>query len=146
MARIKQITAIVMTWYLSLWGNLLLFPSESYAVAVATYMKDERIREHIPIQWDKRLSQLYAKALIKSLYPEWDRSEFRALAKLWGKESAWNPNAKNPTSSAYGIPQLLNLPTDTPAPLQIERGLAYIQHRYQKPSVAWSHWRNKKWY
>jgi hypothetical protein len=146
MARIKQITAIIMTWYLSLWGNLLFFPSESYAVAVATYMKDERLREHIPIHWDKRLSQSYAKVLMKSLYPEWDRSEFRALAKLWGKESAWNPNAKNPKSTAYGIPQLLNLPIDTPAPLQIERGLAYIQHRYSKPSVAWAHWRNKKWY
>jgi hypothetical protein len=83
---------------------------------------------------------------MKTQYPDWKRSEFKAVAKLWGKESAWNPKAKNSKSSAFGIPQLLNLSPETPAPLQIERGLAYIQHRYGKPSVAWAHWRNKKWY
>lgn len=146
MARIKQTLAIIMAWYLSFWGQLFGHPSESYAVAVATYMKDERLRESIHIKWDKQLSQVYAKLLMKTLYPNWDRSEFRALAKLWGKESAWNPDAKNPNSSAFGIPQLLNLSPDTPAPLQIERGLAYIQHRYDKPSIAWAHWRLHKWY
>jgi hypothetical protein len=79
-------------------------------------------------------------------YPEWNLSEHRALMKLWGKESACNPAADNPNSSAFGIPQLLNLDPSTPAPLQIERGLAYIQHRYEKPSVAWSHWRSNGWY
>jgi len=146
MARIKQTLAILMAWYLSFWAQLFGHPSESYAVAVATYMKDERLRESIHIKWDKQLSQVYAKLLMKTLYPQWDRSEFRALAKLWGKESAWNPDAKNPTSSAFGIPQLLNLHPSTPAPLQIERGLAYIQHRYDKPSIAWAHWRTYKWY
>lgn len=146
MARIKQITAVVMAWYLSFWTQVFSHPSESYAAAVATYMKDERLREHIPIKWDKQLSKVYAKLLMKTLYPTWDRSEFRALAKLWGKESAWNPEAQNPDSSAFGIPQLLNLSPTTPAPLQIERGLAYIQHRYEKPSVAWSHWRQYGWY
>jgi hypothetical protein len=43
-------------------------------------------------------------------YEQWDtKSEFRALAKLWGKESAWDHTAANPKSSAYGIPQLLKL-------------------------------------
>ena len=79
-------------------------------------------------------------------YPQWNLSEHHALMKLWGKESAWNPAADNPNSTAFGIPQLLNLDPSTPAPLQIERGLAYIQHRYEKPSVAWSHWRSNGWY
>jgi hypothetical protein len=34
----------------------------------------------------------------------------------------------------------------TPAPLQIKRGLAYIDHRYDKPSKAWAHWRANGWY
>ncbi len=46
----------------------------------------------------------------------------------------------------YGIAQVLNTKPGTPAPLQIERGLAYIQHRYKKPSAAWAHWRAKGWY
>ena len=80
-------------------------------------------------------------------YEHWDtKSEFRALAKLWGKESAWDHTAANPKSSAYGIPQLLKLKPETPAPVQIARGLAYIEHRYGKPSVAWAHWRKHKWY
>jgi hypothetical protein len=79
-------------------------------------------------------------------YPEWDIREHTALMKLWGKESAWNHQAKNPDSTAFGIPQLLNLNTKTPAPRQIERGLEYIKHRYGKPSVAWAHWENKNWY
>lgn len=146
MVRIKQAMTVAMAWYLSVWANIIHFPSESYAVAVATTLKDERLRQGTLIEWDKRLSKAYAKALIKSLYPQWDRSEFRALAKLWGKESAWNPEADNPDSTAFGIPQLLNLHPSTPAPLQIERGLAYIQHRYEKPSVAWAHWRMYGWY
>jgi len=41
---------------------------------------------------------------------------------------------------------LLGLAVGTPAPEQIARGLAYIQHRYGKPSVAWAHWRKHGWY
>ncbi len=146
MVRIKQIGAVMMAWYLTFWSQVFGHPTESYAAAVATYMKDERLREALPVVWDKPLSKSYTRLLMRTFYPEWKRSEFKAVAKLWGKESAWNPDAKNPTSSAFGIPQLLNLPEDTPAPLQIERGLAYIQHRYGKPSVAWQHWRKNKWY
>lgn len=146
MARFKQAIAVVMTWYLSIWSNIFHYPTESYALQVAESYKKEELRESMSIAWDKRLSKSYAKALMKQLYPQWDRSEFKSLGKLWGKESAWNPEAKNPDSSAFGIPQLLNLHPSTPAPLQIERGLAYIEHRYKKPSVAWAHWRNHKWY
>lgn len=146
MAYIKQVIAIITAWYLSFLGQIFGYPSESYAAAVATYIKSDTLKGSTVITWDKHLSKAYARLLMKTLYSEWDRSEFRALAKLWGKESAWNPRAKNPDSSAFGIPQLLNLSPDTPAPLQIERGLVYIKHRYDKPSVAWAHWRTYKWY
>jgi len=96
--------------------------------------------------WTQELSKSYAKIQMKLHYPKWDKAEHQALMKLWGKESAWNHKAKNPTSTAFGIPQLLDLNTKTPAPRQIERGLEYIKHRYKKPSVAWAHWENKNWY
>jgi hypothetical protein len=147
MVRVKQTVALVIAWYLAVWANLTHFPSQAYAVAVATRIQEEEwLQQSTIIRWDKRLSKAYAKALMKHSYPQWDRSEFRALAKLWGKESAWNPEADNPNSTAFGIPQLLNLHPSTPAPLQIERGLVYIQHRYDKPSIAWAHWRTYGWY
>ena len=146
MARIKQTLAITMAWYLSVWSNIFHHPTESYALRVAESYRNEELRESMSIAWNKQLSKSYARALMRAQYPQWDRSDFKSLAKLWGKESAWNPEAKNPDSSAFGIPQLLNLHPSTPAPLQIERGLVYIQHRYQKPSVAWAHWRTYKWY
>lgn len=99
-----------------------------------------------PIFWNKKMAKTYAAGYIKLHYPKWGRGEWRALVSLWGKESAWDHTADNPNSTAYGIAQVLNTKPGTPAPLQIEKGLEYIQHRYGKPSVAWSHWRKHKWY
>jgi hypothetical protein len=108
-------------------------------------MADRVKCENPNAQWNKKLSKAYAKLLVMEEYG-WNLSEYRALLKLWGKESAWNHTADNPESSAYGIAQVLNTKPGTPAPLQIERGLEYIQHRYEKPSIAWAHWRNNNWY
>lgn len=96
--------------------------------------------------WNKFTLKAYAKAYIKETYPKWGRNEWSALNKLWGKESAWDHTADNPTSSAYGVAQVLGTSLDTPAPLQIAKGLEYIVHRYDKPSIAWSHWRKHGWY
>jgi len=38
-----------------------------------------------------------------------DLDEFYCIDELWHKESRWKPDAKNPHSSAYGIPQLLKM-------------------------------------
>lgn len=146
MVHFKQAVTVVMAWYMSVWTQMFFHPTESYAIAVATRIKEQPEQQERIIKWDKQLSKVYAQSLMNILYPQWDKSEFKALKKLWGKESAWNPQAKNPNSSAFGIPQLLNLPINTPAPLQIERGLEYIEHRYGKPSVAWHHWRMNGWY
>lgn len=72
-------------------------------------------------------------------------SEFVCLIKLWNKESHWNYKADNPTSSAYGIAQMLNEDSKHPAE-QILNGLRYIEHRYDKPCNAWQFWLRKNWY
>jgi len=142
----KNKLAALFSWALTL--SSVLFPSQSYAIAVADRHKDtDNLKnERKEIRWTKSLSKSYAKAVISAQYENWGASEFRALKKLWGKESAWDHTADNPKSSAFGIPQLLKMKPDTPAPEQIARGLAYIQHRYGKPSVAWAHWRKHGWY
>jgi hypothetical protein len=99
-----------------------------------------------PIYWTAYMSKTYARGFMTLEYPTWGRAEWRSLLKLWGKESAWNHHADNPDSTAYGIAQVLNTKPGTPAPLQIEKGLEYIHHRYGKPSIAWAHWRKHGWY
>jgi hypothetical protein len=107
---------------------------------------DPKCVEFGPTIWSKQRAKAYALAYMKVHHPTWTRAEWRALAKLWGKESAWNMHADNPKSSAYGIAQVLNTKPGTPAPLQIEKGLSYIVHRYDKPSIAWAHHRKHNWY
>lgn len=74
--------------------------------------------------------------------------EFKCIEKLWTKESNWRPKAKNPYSTAYGIPQLLKMKETNPYK-QIDLGLKYIaKHRLYKgsPCLAWAHYKKKGWY
>ncbi|WP_092203166.1 aggregation-promoting factor C-terminal-like domain-containing protein [Blastococcus tunisiensis] len=80
-------------------------------------------------------------------------SEFSCLESLWGKESGWNPNAQNPTSTAYGIAQFLDstwagtgIAKTSDGYRQIDAGLIYIQNRFGSPCGAWSHSQAKGWY
>jgi len=79
--------------------------------------------------------------------------QFSCLENLWGKESRWNPNAQNPNSSAYGIPQLLDstwagtgIAKTSDGYRQIDAGLVYIDRAYGSPCGAWSHSQNTGWY
>ena len=138
----KRLLAGFLSWLLAFCLTPFL-PSPAYAAAVAVQLEANCINIST---WTPRMAKAYARALMKWEYPHWNRSEYTALAKLWGKESAWNHEAVNEKSTAAGIPQILGLDPRTPAPRQIERGLEYIQHRYEKPSVAWAHWRANGWY
>ena len=72
--------------------------------------------------------------------------EFVCLETLWTKESNWRYKAKNKNSSAYGIPQLLNMQETNPYK-QIDLGLKYIDKRYRgSPCKALSHHKKMGWY
>ena len=139
----KKLLAVSLSWLLGLLSAPFL-PSPAYAIAVATQLEANCLED--TSIWTPRMAKAYAKALILWEYPQWNRSEWIALDKLWTKESNWRPTADNKESNAGGIPQILGLDPSTPAPYQIERGLAYVEHRYERPSVAWAHWRSKGWY
>ena len=72
-------------------------------------------------------------------------TDFYCVDELWHKESRWNYKAKNPKSSAFGIPQILGLKEKNPIK-QIDKGLAYIKHRYDNPCNALAHHKIKGWY
>jgi len=67
-----------------------------------------------------------------------DDKQYRCLVVLWRSESKWLPTAKNKHSSAYGIPQLLNM-TETNPYKQIDLGIKYIIKRYSNPCAALDH-------
>ncbi len=66
-----------------------------------------------------------------------DKYQMSCLSKLYGKESAWNPDAVN--GSHYGIPQgRSEYLRDATAEEQIMWGLKYIDVRYGSPCKAWA--------
>jgi len=71
--------------------------------------------------------------------------EYKCLAILYGKESAWNPTASN--GSHYGIPQGRSKYLATLDGYgQVRWGLDYIGNRYGEPCIALNHWRLKGWH
>ena len=81
------------------------------------------------------------------------KKEAVCLARLIGKESAWNHkaigNLSSPTKSyVYGLLQLKNPIVKDKSPIeQIHFGLKYIDHRYQGNACnAWEHWKAKGWH
>lgn len=76
----------------------------------------------------------------------WIGAEWQCLDQLIWLESSWDPHSKNPQSSAYGLFQILKLEPGTAIPKQIERGIRYIAHRYQRPCLALEHLLQRGWY
>ena len=96
------------------------------------------------ISHSKKMAKRIAREKVLRMYHS--NNEWKALYKLWMKESKFDHTADNPHSSAYGIPQLLQLNTDTPMVRQIELGLKYIQHRYGSPTRALAFHNTHGWY
>lgn len=88
-------------------------------------------------------AKAYAESLVMAY--DWNPTDATCLMKLWGKESSWNHLADNPTSSAFGIAQLLGETSKDPA-RQIRQGLKYIAHRYGTPCKGWEFWQKFNYY
>lgn len=96
------------------------------------------------------LEQVDAKKLAKVLLT---KQEYSCLAKLLGKESAWKASAKNPTSSAKGIGQLLDatyrnlgMKHSEASVAQLVATLAYIHRRHVTACNAWQFFKVKNYY
>ena len=96
------------------------------------------------------LEQVSAKEIAKVLL---DPKQFVCLTKLVGRESAWKPEAQNPTSTASGIGQMLDstvsslgMKKSDSAVSQLVATLSYISRRHSTPCGAWKHFQNKGWY
>ena len=122
------------------------------AVSLAIVLDAIQADPATPIPVQQSLMQADAKDVARELLTP---KQFRCFTQLIGKESAWNEKAKNPTSSASGVGQLLsgtykNLGmrhSDEAVP-QMVASLAYIGRKYGSagPCGAWRHWQKKRWY
>ena len=78
----------------------------------------------------------------------YDKQQHICLLKLYGKESAWNPEAKN--GSHHGIPQgRSEYLARVDGYKQVEWGISYIHHHriYQGDTCkAWQHWKDYNWH
>lgn len=80
------------------------------------------------------------------------KKQFKCLSQLYGKESAWNPNAQS--GSHYGIPQGKSKYLSTvDGYRQIDWGLDYLFHRYgvdangyTNACKALQHFKTKGWH
>ena len=106
----------------------------------------------VPIVYKDRppLLSVNAKEVAKDLL---NKEQFLCLTKLIGKESAWNPKAQNPTSTASGLGQLLDstasslgMKKSDSAVSQLVATLSYISRRHSHPCGAWKHFQKKGWY
>ena len=76
---------------------------------------------------------------------DWNVEQYKCLSSLYGKESAWNPEAVN--GSHHGIPQGRSQYLSTLNGYdQVQWGLDYIGHRYGEPCIAWQHFKDKGWH
>jgi SLT domain-containing protein len=91
-------------------------------------------------------------AVKKGLPQEW----VPLLSEIVKRESSFNPNAKNPNSSAYGYGQFLSstrqqyekktgLSYDDPVNQLVMMG-QYVKDRYGTPAKALAFWKKNHWY
>ena len=120
-------------------GFSRLLATASLAIGAALYLPASAAAPY-----EEMSAKQYAKAQLT-------KDHYKCISMLYGKESAWNPNASN--GSHNGIPQGRSKYLATATPLQqIDWGLAYIAHRYGKVDgqpdtcAALDHWKQHSWH
>jgi transglycosylase-like protein with SLT domain len=90
---------------------------------------------------------------VAALYGWGTGTQWQDLVNVINRESGFNNNAQNPSSTAYGMFQFLDSTwatvgaTKTSNPLsQAIAGLKYIKQRYGTPAAAWAHEQQFGWY
>jgi hypothetical protein len=97
----------------------------------------------------------FQRALTRLRLPKsWAQRE--ALWQLIQHESSWNPRAKNPSSTAFGLFQFLKgtwatycreAPYGSTDPyIQALGGFRYLKARYRTPEGAWAFWQRNHWW
>jgi len=143
---IKPYTAEPMFTATSYQGVASVF---SYDLYIDENTKHRLERKEHANRSSKRAVESY-KDYVKSRHSE---EHYECYDKLIFKESSWNPDAKNPKSTAYGLGQFLDktwalVPQEkTSDPYdQLDAMFIYVENRYGNSCKAWDFWLKKNWY
>lgn len=95
------------------------------------------------------------KSKVRDVFADrgWTGQQWTDADWIIGKESSWDPLARNPSSGAFGLFQFLGatkdkyLPDENPDPtIQGRAGASYMRDRYNDPAGARRFWRANNWY
>jgi hypothetical protein len=99
---------------------------------------------------------VYQQYAISELIKQDKLEQYPCLFELWTEESNWRPKARNKSSGALGIAQLMpatwvNIKMEPTLNgfRQVDAGLAYIERKYGKTGAicrAYAHHLAKGWY
>lgn len=108
-----------------------------------------RSRQTYPNAKSSSAIKVYKEYVRLNTTPE----EYVCYDKLIFKESSWNPLAKNPKSTAFGLGQFIDSTWDlvpqskTTNPYdQLDAMFHYVENRYGDGCKAWDFWLKKNWY
>lgn len=120
------------------------------AFAGATGFPGEQLPTGDPAQYKQKLKEMARVMYLRAGMPP---GEWAAFERLIEKESSWNPEAKNPSSTAYGLGQFLDITDAQYGPrsanpfVQLPRIFSYIRDRYDgSPAKALQFHNANNWY
>lgn len=138
-------------WTIRIWGTALFAALMTISVPTDT-ARAPLMEQKQAVSMPTKTPKQYAFETAVSRFG-WHKKQQKCLAVLWGKEAAWNFEAKSPTHD-YGIPQRhmkhntqQEIDEFLKSPIkQIDWGLNYIKVRYGSPCQAWLFWQENRWY
>lgn len=138
---------------LSRWvwmSSIVLFVGTMPHAVGATLSQTQKVKDDFCLVIQPSMAQMKRMAKVEGktqALAEWNSfKEWNSLYELWMIESKWDYKADNKHSTAYGIPQILDMPTDTSIVEQIQLGIKYIKTRYGTPTNALAFHNKNGWY
>lgn len=98
---------------------------------------------------NKALTPKKVKQIAHIAVTNWfDEQQWNCYANIIHVESRWKLDAQNPTSTAWGIGQILDSKDNTGLDpyKQIITALNYMIHKYGTPCKAWTFHKKHRWY
>ena len=103
-----------------------------------------------PIEIQNHEIKMYAYQVVTE---KWGVEQWKYYNDLISRESGWNTNAQNPTSTAFGLHQFLNgtwqggeCIKTIDYKVQIDCGIKYVEDRYETPHKAIVFHNANNWY
>lgn len=133
-------------------GSFLLGLAKAHAQPMDTFRPDYPPQRMPGLSPDATTAEIqaFARRKARQMFGPGQWPELNALVN---QESGWNPQAQNPSSTAFGLMQFLDstwggtgFDKTTDPRQQLLAGFRYIANRYGDPENAWATHQSQGWY